>query len=582
MLQSIRHRYKFLLLATILLAIIPLPIHAQLTCDLPPPPLNTQDFVDSISQSFWNTTDFCQFKDGVFGDGAGQPAEIISGGVPPDGIPPIDDPTFDDLATADGWLQAQSPVIAVDFNGEARAYPLAIMTRHEIVNDQIGDVPVAVTFCPLCNSAIVYDSRIEGEPARFGVSGLLRNSDLIMWDDLTKTWWQQFTGEGIVGTHTGKLLDIIPSQVVSYGAFKEQFPNGTVLSPNGASYGSNSYVGYDSNAHPFLFAGTPDNRLFPVERILGVELNDVAVAYPFETLMAEIVINDTVNETPVAAFWQPGSASALDGASIDDSRDVGMAGLFNRELDGEVLSFSAVDGAIVDDQTGSTWNVFGTATSGELAGSQLEQINAFPHFWFAWAAFFPETEIYGFDEASFQDSQSRLDYHPSLGNPDAPVVLTEYGGYGCHACKEWHEAKIVEQIMEIFPGQIHFVFHDTPIVDSVYARVGSELAECALDQGEGQYWAFHDAMFTLARQSISSREDMIELARLTGVIDVDALRACSDAGTHIATVDYKTNVALGLGVRGTPTFSVNGELLFGGAPETIVAKIEEVLANAGG
>ncbi|MGQ9851612.1 MAG: DUF3179 domain-containing (seleno)protein [Aggregatilineaceae bacterium] len=98
------------------------------------------------------------------------------------------------MAVAQEWLQPQSPVVAVSVNGSARAYPLAIMTRHEIVNDTLGGVPVAVTFCPLCNSAIVFERTVEGQVLRFGVSGLLRNSDLIMWDDATQSWWQQFTG----------------------------------------------------------------------------------------------------------------------------------------------------------------------------------------------------------------------------------------------------------------------------------------------------------------------------------------------------------------------------------------------------
>ena len=141
-----------------------------------------------------------------------------------DGIPPLDNPQFDDLATADTWLQPASPVIALAVDGIARAYPLAILTRHEIANDVIGETPVAVTFCPLCNSAIVFDRRVDGATLRFGVSGLLRKSDLVMWDDQTQSLWQQLTGEGIVGTHTGALLDIVPSQLVGYGAFKQQYP----------------------------------------------------------------------------------------------------------------------------------------------------------------------------------------------------------------------------------------------------------------------------------------------------------------------------------------------------------------------
>lgn len=357
-------------------------VSAQSSCDNPPLDVSGLTRV-------WDKTDFCQFQAGVFD-------EIISGGVGRDGIPPIDNPTFESIADASTWLQPQSPVIALEVEGAARAYPLAILTRHEIVNDVVIGVPVAVTFCPLCNSAVVFDRTVDGQVLRFGVSGLLRNSDLIMWDDLTQSWWQQFTGEGIVGSYTGTQLTLLPSQVVGFGAFVEQYPDGEVLSRGGRTYATNPYVGYDSSAQPFLFRGELDDRLFATERVLGTVLGGEAVAYPFPVLAEAIVINDTVGGIDVVALWQPGATSALDQSSIDASRDVGMAALYSRELDGQILRFSVnADGVIHDDQTGSAWNVFGTATDGNLSGSQLRQQFAFPHFWFAWAAFRPETSIYG-------------------------------------------------------------------------------------------------------------------------------------------------------------------------------------------
>ncbi|MCK6578989.1 MAG: DUF3179 domain-containing protein [Anaerolineae bacterium] len=357
-------------------------VSAQLSCDNPPLDVSGLTRV-------WDKTDFCQSQTGVFD-------EIISGGVPRDGIPPIDNPAFESIAEASTWLQPQSPVIAFELDGSARAYPLAILTRHEIVNDVVSGVPVAVTFCPLCNSAVVFDRTVDGQVLRFGVSGLLRNSDLIMWDDLTQSWWQQFTGEGIVGSYTGTQLTLLPSQVVGFGAFVEQYPDGEVLSRGGRTYATNPYVGYDSSAQPFLFRGELDDRLFATERVLGTVLGGEAVAYPFPVLAEAIVINDTVGGIDVVALWQPGATSALDQSSIDASRDVGMAALYSRQLDDQTLTFSVdADGAIRDDQTGSAWNMFGTAVEGALNGSQLRQQFAFPHFWFAWAAFRPETSIYG-------------------------------------------------------------------------------------------------------------------------------------------------------------------------------------------
>ena len=494
-------RLKFIALA-LLITLLPAVTTAQLSCDEPPAPFNNAALLANW-QNVWNLTDVCKSAEGVF-------YEIMSGGVGRDGIPPIDNPRFDDLATADLWLQASSPVISLEVDGIARAYPLAILTRHEIANDVIGDVPVAVTFCPLCNSAIVFDRRVEDATLRFGVSGLLRNSDLIMWDDLTQSLWQQLTGEGIVGTYTGTLLDIVPSQLVGYAAFKAQYPQGEVLSTQGRFYGSNPYVNYDSSPRPFLFMGTPDARLMATERVLGAAIGGFSKAYPFAALAEEFVINDTLAELDVVAIWQPGAVSALDAANIDQSRDVGMAALFDRQVDGQALTFKVEDGSIVDRETGSAWNIFGSATSGDLAGTQLQPINAFPHFWFAWAAFYPDTLLYGYQPPS-AETMSRLELDPILGNPDAPVTLIEYGAYGCHACKFWHEEGIVETLLEEFGGQVNFVYRDLPIIVPPYSQRAAEVAQCALDQGNEQFWTMHDAIFTQADQGKASADALIQL-----------------------------------------------------------------------
>jgi hypothetical protein len=359
-------------------------------------PNNTQDNDDdcpkpSIPYSdFWSITDFCTTTV-PFG-------EIISGGPPPDGIPPIDNPTFESIASASAWLQPQSPVLVFEHNDIARAYPLAMMTRHEIVNDVIDDLPIAVTYCPLCNSGIVFERRLDDVTLRLGVSGLLRNSDMVMWDDVTQSWWQQFTGEGIVGAYAGQTLPMLSSAMVSFSAFSAQYPTGEVLSRESGyganSYGSNPYYGYDTSTQPFLFIVTPDSRLPATERVLAGVIGGEPIAYPFTALSIVKVINDFVGNRQVVAFWQSGVTSALDQSSIDDSRDIGMAMLFNATLDDVAYTFRYESGQIRDDQTNSTWNVFGTAIDGELAGSQLRQELAAPHFWFAWAVFQPDTRLY--------------------------------------------------------------------------------------------------------------------------------------------------------------------------------------------
>jgi hypothetical protein len=365
--------------------------HAQSSCDDP--------FGDAdvrFNPDFWEKTDFCKHNVAY--------GEIMSGGPPPNGIPPIYDPTFESTSSAAEWLVDRSPVIALEVDGAAKAYPLSILMWHEIVNDEIAGVPVAVTFCPLCNSSIVFDRRVDGDVLEFGTTGNLRNSDLVMWDDLTQSWWQQFTGEAIVGDYTGTFLDIIPSQVVGFGDFRTQYPEGEVLSlPGyGRSYGQNPYAYYDSEGRPLLPTAqldAVDDRLPLTARVLATTINDVAVAYPFSELSSAFVINDTLGGEDVVAFWQPGVASALDAPTIDTARDVGTAALFSRKLDGQVLTFTADDdGTIRDEQTGSVWNAFGIAEEGELAGSELARYVANGHFWFAWSSFHPDTLLYGFDD----------------------------------------------------------------------------------------------------------------------------------------------------------------------------------------
>ena len=320
--------------------------------------------------------------------------EVISGGVPRDGIPPIDNPRFVTVDQVDD-LSPQSPVISLDIDGDARAYPLEVLTSHEIVNDVVGRVPVAVTFCPLCNSAIVFDRRIDGQVLRFGVSGKLRYSDLIMWDDLSESWWQQLTGVAVVGHYRGYQLQMVRSQLVSFEVFRQRYPQGKVLRGPRGGYGYNPYVGYDSNANPFLFRGTVDKRLFATERVLAAELQGTAVAYSFDALRRHRVVNDQVEGIDLVVFWQAGAASALDSGDIDSSKDVGMALMYDRRLPtGEILTFRHQSGFFIDEQTESHWNIWGEATAGALAGTRLEQLHAYPHFWFAWAAFYPQTTLF--------------------------------------------------------------------------------------------------------------------------------------------------------------------------------------------
>jgi len=325
-------------------------------------------------------------------------SEVLSGGPPKDGIPAIDTPSFVSVAEAEEWLEDVEPIILIERNADARAYPIQILTWHEIVNDVVGGEPVVVTFCPLCNTGIAFERTVNGQVLDFGTTGRLRNSNLIMYDRPTETWWQQATGEGVVGELTGTQLVFLPAAMISWEDFKTAHPDGLVLSRDTGftrSYGNNPYAGYDDiNSSPFLFRGDTPDELPAMARVLTVELGGEAVAYPNDVLKEMHVVNDIIGDEEVVVIWEAGTASALDDSLIATSSDVGAANVYARELDGQTLTF-VYDGAkIVDEQTGSEWNVLGQAESGDLAGKQLRPIIAVNHFWFSWAAFMPETRIY--------------------------------------------------------------------------------------------------------------------------------------------------------------------------------------------
>lgn len=324
--------------------------------------------------------------------------EIFSGGPPKDGIPAIDNPRFVTVSEADEWLGELEPVTVFQDGDDTRIYPFQILTWHEIVNDVVGGRPVVVTFCPLCNTAIVFDATVNGRSLDFGTTGRLRFSNLLMYDRQTESWWQQASGDAVVGELTGSQLAFLPASIVSWAGARDAFPQAQVLSRETGfprSYGRNPYVGYDSIASsPFLFSGETPDQLPAMARVTTVALNGEAVAYPNAVLQELGVVNDTVGGVEVAVFWQPGLASALDSAEIAVGQDVGANGVFARQLNGQTLTFTLVDGQIRDEQTNSVWNIFGEAVAGELAGEALTTVVKVDHFWFSWAAFRPDTLIY--------------------------------------------------------------------------------------------------------------------------------------------------------------------------------------------
>lgn len=375
--------------------------------------------------------------------------DILSGGPPPQGIPALGfrgltgvapaspAPAFVTQDEADTWIDDVEPVLLVRVGDEARLYPLQILTWHEIVNDTLGGAPIAVTFCPLCNSGLAFDRRVPlddvavadlraagGDPARlapmpadladawrarqgseapnwaldvtFGVSGLLYFSNLLMFDEATRTLWSQLTGEAAVGPLSGRPLVRYAAQMLGFADARAAAPDALVLSRETGfqrAYGRNPYVGYDRVDTPaFLFDGPEDGRLPPKARVVTID-GAVPVAYPFERLEAERVVHDRIAGEPVVTFWAPGSASALDTSDIATGREVGATGVFDPVVDGRALRFEADGDAFVDDVTSSRWDVTGLAVAGTLAGTRLTPVPHDATLWFAWAAFRPDTEV---------------------------------------------------------------------------------------------------------------------------------------------------------------------------------------------
>ncbi|MGH9013300.1 MAG: DUF3179 domain-containing protein [Acidimicrobiia bacterium] len=324
------------------------------------------------------------------------PSEVISGGPPPDGIPPIDEPKFVRASSAT-FLEDDEPVLAIEVDGEARAYPIQIMTWHEIVNDTIAGRPVTVTYCPLCNSAIAYDRRLGDRVLDFGTSGLLYQSALVMYDRQTESLWSHFTGEAVIGALTGEEVGLIPMSTVSWSDWLDANPDGLVLSRDtghNRSYGENPYPGYDDvDDQPFLFEGETDGRLAAKERVVGIRQGSDALAIRTTELFERRVVEVEFDGSPVVVWLERGTASALDAGTVDAGRDVGATGVFESTVDGRRLTFEARKNGFRDVETGSTWDVLGNATDGPLAGSKLTPLEHVDTFWFAWAAFLPETRI---------------------------------------------------------------------------------------------------------------------------------------------------------------------------------------------
>lgn len=310
------------------------------------------------------------------------PLDKIKGGGPPkDGIPSIDNPVFASVEDS-SFMSDSDTVIGLEINGEVKAYPLFILVWHEIVNDYVGGIPVLVTYCPLCYTNQVFERIIDGQEVEFGTSGKLYNSNLLMYDRLTESYWSQALGIAVKGELTGYSLNLIPFDVITWGDWKKLHPDTLVLTTNTGhirSYATDPYGNYYTEPRIMFPVENYDDRLFPKEIIIGFNENGIYKAYKQNDVESEVLINDSIGDTPVL----------LISLYSENTR------AFERTINEDVLDFVYRDGKILDVQTNSEWNYDGLSISGEHKGEHLKRKSIEPGFWFEWVAFHPQTLIYG-------------------------------------------------------------------------------------------------------------------------------------------------------------------------------------------
>jgi len=255
--------------------------------------------------------------------------KLLQGCPVKDCIVSIDKPNFESVSKAGNWLEADDVVFALDYKGEARAYPQRIMNWHEIVNDEIAGDPITISFCPLCGSALAFDRKVDGQILEFGVSGKLHNNDLIMYDRQTESLWQQITGEAIVGELFGKRLKQIPMSGMRWSQFKEEFPQGQVLSRDtgfSRNYDQYPYGSYEQDTNTlFPVEGGVDQTIHPKAVVYGVEIEESYKAYPEDKIKAEGEIEDVVGGVRIKVSYKNGDVTVVRG---DNGEEIPATRLF--------------------------------------------------------------------------------------------------------------------------------------------------------------------------------------------------------------------------------------------------------------
>ncbi len=320
-------------------------------------------------------------------------------------IRPLNNPRYITNGEAKATLFGGQPVIAVEVEGQWYGIPINILSYHEIVNDSIGNTLFSVAYCPLCNTSYVFNRELKYKNKdyvlKFGTTGMLRKSNLVMWDEQTESWWQHLTAEGVVGTLAGAKLEIMPAKIISLNNFWTFYPDGKTMLPDEdsgqlAQYNFNPYVKYDSLGikQPFLYFGPVDGRLPAMEYVIGLENGTKHKAYPLRILKERQVINDKIGDENVVLFYDADMISNLDTREIKNGKQIGSGTVFNASVDGLKLTFVADKNNFKDSETGSTWNFVGECIDGQLKGKSLLPEVYSLDFAFAYFAFYPDAYLF--------------------------------------------------------------------------------------------------------------------------------------------------------------------------------------------
>ena len=309
-----------------------------------------------------------------------------------DAISPVGEPVYGGL-DALPWLQDSDLVMGYVSGEDAYAYPINVLNFHEIVNDEINGLSVLITYCPLCFSGVVFNRELDGRLLTFGNTSALYQSDLVMYDHQTGSYWFQVGGEAVVGTLTGSTLNVLPSATMAWGHWKDLYPQTRLLAGTAGSptaFTSNRFSrgfsdGYQARINSGSFAfpvdqEKVDGRLPAGEIVLTVEVGEDATAFPLEPI-GDGAVNSRVGGQPVVVFALSGSRAAAAFSPVVDGRELTF------DFQEDVQSF-------VDRETGSGWDPAGRSISGPMEGAQLNCLNTRRAFWFSIAIALPGVHVY--------------------------------------------------------------------------------------------------------------------------------------------------------------------------------------------